>query len=193
MIPGVILAAGLATRMGRSKALLDAGGVTFMERVSRALSGGGCDPVFVVVRDVLGEEAEEARRLGLDVVLNPDPAEGPVTSMRAAIRTLPPEAEAMVFCHVDHPKIAGSTVERILSAFRAGSASAVVPTHGGRRGHPTLLHRDLFPELMEESLPQGARTVLRRHPEAVEEVHVEDAGILVDVDTEEEYFRYFNE
>jgi CTP:molybdopterin cytidylyltransferase MocA len=193
MIPGVILAAGLATRMGRSKALLDAGGVTFMERVSQALSGGGCDPVFAVVRDLQGKDANEARRLGLDVVLNPDPAEGPITSLRAAIRALPPEAEAIVFCHVDHPKITGSTVETILSAFRVGPAMAVVPTYRGKRGHPTLLHRELFPELMEESLPHGARTVLHRHSEAVEEVQVEDAGILVDVDTEEEYLRYLNE
>lgn len=164
-----------------------------MERVCQALSGGGCDPVCAVVRDLQGDEANEARRLGLDVVLNPDPEEGPISSLRAAIQALPQEAEAIVFCHVDHPKIAESTVETILSAFRVGPAVAVVPTYRGRRGHPTLLHRDLFPELMEENLPHGARTVLRRHPESVVEVHVEDAGILVDVDTEEEYFRYFNE
>ena len=164
-----------------------------MERVSQALSGGGCDPVFAVVRNLQGEEANEAGRLGLEVVLNLDPSEGPITSLRAAIRALPPEAEAIVFCHVDHPKIAESTVKTILSAFRVEPAMAVVPTYRGKRGHPTLLHRDLFPELMEESLPHGARTVLRRHSEAVVEVHVEDAGILVDVDTEEEYLRYFNE
>jgi CTP:molybdopterin cytidylyltransferase MocA len=179
--------------MGRSKALLDARGATFMERVALALSGGGCDPVYVIVRDLDGEEAEEARRLGLVSVLNPDPLEGPVTSLRAAIDALPPEAEAMVFCHVDHPLISESTVEAILTTFRASTALAVVPTYGGRRGHPTLFHRELFPELMAESLPRGARTVLCRHADAVVEVDVDDQGILVDVNTREEYFRYFDD
>jgi CTP:molybdopterin cytidylyltransferase MocA len=193
MIPGVILAAGGSSRMGRSKALLAADGMTFMERVAHSLSTGGCEPILAVVRDLEGEEAAEAGRLGLQAVLNPDPAEGPITSVRAAIGALPPEAEAMVFCHVDHPMIAGSTVETILAVYRAGSSKAVVPSHGGRRGHPTLLHRDLFPELMEGELPQGARSVLRRHRDAVEVVEVEDPGILVDVNTEEEYLRHFNE
>lgn len=192
MIAGVIPASGLSSRMGTSKALLDAGGRTFLACVASALAEGGCRPILVVVRDPGGAEASEALGLGLEVVVNPDPREGPISSLRSAIRSLPEEVEGMAVCPVDHPLVSPSTVTSLLDAWKRHPAVAVVPTHEGRRGHPALLGRVLFPELLEEGLEAGARTVLRRHPDEIVEVPVSEVGILVDVDTMEDYLRYLD-
>jgi molybdenum cofactor cytidylyltransferase len=67
----------------------------------------------------------------------------------------------------------------------------VQPTFEGVRGHPVLFARALFPELLEEALPEGARTVLRRYLGSRLLLPVDDPGILADIDTPEDYRRRF--
>lgn len=190
-VAGIVPAAGLSTRMGRSKPLLDADGRSFLHRVVGALAGGGCDPVVVVVRDDGGPEAELGRETGARVLVNPDPSDGPVSSLRVALRSLDPGVEGCAFCPADHPRVDPETVARLRDAFLESDAPVVVPRHGSRRGHPVFFRSTLFPELLEEGLPEGARTVIRRHAGAVLEVEVGDAGVLVDIDTPGEYRRHF--
>lgn len=195
VVAGVVPAAGLSTRMGRSKPLLDAGGRSFLQRVVAALAGGGCDPVVVVVRDDDGPEADLGRETGAEVVVNPDPSDGPVSSLRAALRSLSrrtgTELEGCAFCPVDHPRIDAETVSRLREAFLSSDAPVVVPRHESHRGHPVFFRHTLFQELLEEGLPEGARTVVRRHADQVLEVDVDDAGVLVDIDTPGEYRRHY--
>ena len=190
-VVGVVPAAGLSRRMGRSKPLLDADGRSFLGRVVGALSRGGCEPVLVVVRDADGPEAELAREMDADVLVNPDPSDGPISSLRVALRSLDPAVEGCALCPADHPRIDADTVDRLRRVFLDSDAPVVVPRHGSRRGHPVFIRSALFPEFLEEDLPEGARTVIRRHGNAVEEVEVDDAGVLVDIDTPGEYRRHF--
>ncbi|NIP59403.1 MAG: NTP transferase domain-containing protein [Gemmatimonadetes bacterium] len=193
-VAGIVPAAGRSSRMGTPKPLLDAGGQSFLQAVVGSLARGGCVPVLVVLREESGPVAAMARTAGARTVVNPDPSAGPISSLRAGIRALDEaddELEGVAFCPVDHPLVAHDTVERLLRTFRAGDAPAVVPAHGERRGHPVFFRRSLFPELLEEGLEEGARTVLHRHLEEVEEVTVEDEGVLADIDTLGEYRRRF--
>ena len=95
-VVGVIPCAGLSSRMGRSKALLDASGAPFMRRVVEALRAGGCTEVVVVVRSEAGAEAGLALELGARVVLNPRPEDGPIGSIRAALALLDPAPEGIL-------------------------------------------------------------------------------------------------
>jgi molybdenum cofactor cytidylyltransferase len=178
--------------MGRPKSLLDAGGGrTFIERACITLARGGCAPVLAVLRDPRAPEATLARRVGARVLVNRDPDEGPVTSIRSAITELPHGVRGIAVLPVDHPLVEPATVEELLAAFdRNGPRGVVVPTYQGRRGHPVVLGSDLFPEILTGDLPEGVRTVLRRDPTRVREVPVEDAGVLVDLDTPEAVRRH---
>jgi CTP:molybdopterin cytidylyltransferase MocA len=177
--------------MGTPKALLQADGGTFLARILHVLKAGGCGPLLVVVRDLSGPIARTARACGGDVVLNPDPSPGPISSLQAGIRALPEDAPGLVFTPVDHPLFRPSTVVALIRELRNGTSPFVVPTHGGRKGHPVLFRRSLFPELLEEDLPEGARSVIRRYLDELTEVAVDDPGILADIDTWDEYRRYF--
>src|SRR5688572_27132912 len=126
--------------MGRPKALLAAEGRTFLERVCATLARGGCTPVLVVLRDADSSEAALARRVGARVVKNPDPDEGPVTSIRRALHALPQGIGGIAVLPVDHPLVEPATVEELLAAADAHpEAAALVPTFEGRRGHPVVL------------------------------------------------------
>jgi len=192
-VVGIIPAAGASSRMGTAKALLDADGRTFLERVVAVLVGGGCRSVMVVVEDPRSPVAAMALRAGAIVVENPDPGEGPITSLRRAVAALPEDAAGCALCPVDHPLVQAQTVALLLHAFRERRAAVTVPTWLGRRGHPVILRRDVAAELLDPELPDGARTVVRRRAALGErlEVPVEDGGVVVDIDTLPEYRRRF--
>lgn len=190
-VAAIIPASGRSSRMGTAKALLDADGKSFLERVAGSLVGGGCAPVFVVVEDLRSPVAATARTAGCIPLENPDPSEGPISSLRVALHALPPDAEGFAVCPVDHPLVEAVTVRALLDAFGVHRSPVTVPVHEGHRGHPTVFRRDLARELLEPELPEGARTVVHRHGSAIREVPVDDEGITVDIDTLAEYRRHF--
>jgi molybdenum cofactor cytidylyltransferase len=179
--------------MGAPKALLHAEGSTFLDRVTDALQEGGCAPVIVVVADLDGPVADRARAAGARVEVNTQPADGPITSLRVALRTLRDDVEACAFLPVDHPLVKAATVARLIASLEASEAPIVVPSYAGERGHPVLFRRSVFPELFEDGLAEGARTVVHRHLRSLSEVAVLDKGVLADIDTPEEYLRQFDE
>lgn len=191
-IPAVIPAAGRSQRMGAPKALLNAGGRSFLARILATLRQGGADPLLVVVRDTESPLAREARDHGGQVVLNPDPSIGPVSSLQSGLRLLPGSAPAVLFAPVDHPLFSVTTVETLIEGFLSTGAPLVVPAFEGWRGHPVLFGRTLFPELLEKNLPEGARTVVRRYLDERLQLSVDDPGILADIDTQEDYRKHFS-
>lgn len=191
-VAGVVPAAGASTRMGRPKALLDAGGRSFVAAVVGALVGGGCDPVLVVVGPGQDDVARRAKAAGALVLENADPGEGPITSLRLALAAVGEGADAVAVLPVDHPLVLPETVAALVDAFRGADAPLALPVHQGKRGHPALLGRALFPELLRADLEGGARTVVHAHLDAALLLEVDDAGVVADIDTPEAYRAAFH-
>lgn len=190
MIAGLILAAGESSRMGKDKALLAYRGRTFLETLFANLREAGLKRIAVV----LGHHAEEIRRAvnlpDAQWISNPDYRLGQTSSLQAGLRALAhAELEGIVLCLVDHPAISVEVIRTLLKSFRQTGASVVVPTCGGRRGHPILIARSLFKELLDLGPESGANTVIRKHREATHFVEVEDPGVLLDIDDPEAYQR----
>ena len=190
MIAGLILAAGESSRMGTPKATLAYRGCTFLESIVETLRSGGLERIIVV----LGHRAEEIQprvHMGAtEVVINPDYRCGQTSSLQAGLRALAADGpEAVLLCLVDHPAVSAGTVRGIVSAFRESAAPVVIPTYQGRRGHPVLIGRQLFEELLGLTGDAGADSVVRRYRPATQYVEVEDEGVVIDVDDPEDYRR----
>jgi len=192
-VAGIVPCAGRSERMGTSKALLDAGGRSFLAAVVGALFGGGCDPVVVVVGPDQEDEVRRAKAAGAIVLENPDPGDGPVTSLRLALSALGSEVDGVAYLPVDHPLVTPETVAALRETFLAGDAPLVLPTVQGRRGHPAFFRRTLFADLSDPSLAEGARSVVHAHLDRAELVEVDDAGAVTDIDTPEAYRAAFRE
>lgn len=189
MIAGIILAAGASSRMGRPKALLDYQGETFVGRLVRVL-GTSCHPVIVV----LGYHAEVLRRevpASAQIVVNPDPARGQLSSLQTGLAALPAEADGFAFIPVDCPAVSEATVAKLARAFEQRHAETrfVIPRQSGKRGHPVLAARSIVAELLALPPAAEAREVVHAHVERTEYVDVDDAGIFADVDDPEAYRR----
>ncbi len=187
MIAGIVLAAGRSRRMGAPKPLLKVEGQSFLSHVVQALREGGCEEIIVVLGpqndEVASRITSAAQEERARVIVNPLEEAEQVDSLRVGLRALAPDVEAVVVTPVDFPRIEARTVRAQIEAFRQRRAPIVVPTYQGKHGHPTLFAREVFPELFADPLPLGARSVVHAHAADLEEVPVEDAGILFDVDT----------
>lgn len=185
-VDALVLAAGRSSRMGGpNKLLATLDGVPLVRRAAEAALASRAASVTVVTGHMA--EVVEAALAGLDVAIrhNPDYAEGLSTSLKVGIAALPAEAEAAVVMLGDMPRVTAATVDRLIDAYEpARGALAVVPTHAGARGNPTLISRRFFPDLAAVTGDVGARHVLKTYPEAVVEVEMDEA-VTLDLDTPE--------
>jgi molybdenum cofactor cytidylyltransferase len=188
-VAAVVLAAGGATRFGKLKQLLPWGSGTLLTQVVDTALASSARPVVVV----LGAQAEACRvalgRRPVQVVLNPAWAQGQSTSVQAALAALPPHIHAALFLLADQPAVQRSTLEALIARYRITRAPLVWPEFQGQRGNPVLFDRRLFPELEALRGDVGGRVVLQAHVAEAERVPVSDAGILIDIDTPNDYDR----
>jgi CTP:molybdopterin cytidylyltransferase MocA len=171
-LPGLLLAAGAGTRMGRPKALVrDEAGEPWLVRGVRALRDGGCDPVTVV----LGAAADEARPLldgtGARWLVADDWAEGMSASLRAGLAALADgDATAVLVSLVDLPDVHADVVRRVAArgadpADPADPATLARAAYHGRPGHPVLLGRDHWAGIVARATgDRGARDYLAARP-----------------------------
>ncbi|HLF92123.1 MAG TPA: nucleotidyltransferase family protein [Planctomycetota bacterium] len=187
-ITPILLAAGASSRMGRPKALLDFDGKTCLEIALDAVRGLG-GPIVV-----LGPDREEVRR-GVDlgsatVAVNDDVAGGQSASLKAALALLPAPAAAFLFYPVDFPLVSSAEVGRLVDAFLRCSdpgKAIFIPSHDLKRGHPVLCRRALAEEFLALSAGEPARAVINARPPRIAYVTYEQAYILMDMDTPEDY------
>ncbi len=186
-LAAVVLAAGASRRMGAPKAAVRLGDETLLARVVDALVAAACAPILVVagVHEAAVRAALPARSAAL-VVVNDEPERGQLSSLQTALRhveRIAPAAPGAVVALVDHPIVASRTVIQLMRAAEAGSRPIVVPTHDGRRGHPIVLMRAVWDEVLATPAGESARAVVGRDRGRVREVAVADPGVLIDVDT----------
>ncbi len=116
--------------------------------------------------------------------INPHPEQGMLSSFRCGLRALNSLDKNVMLCLTDHPMVKIETYRILFSVAKKNKI--IIPKYKNRRGHPVIFGAEFIPELLEKNCPEGARTIVRTHPEAVEEILVEDAGILLDIDTPED-------
>ncbi len=179
----IVLAAGKSERMGRPKALLPFRNRTFLGNILDAISRSSIESAVVV----LGHERELIERSHAlpRVVFNAAYEQGMITSFQAGIRALPPGAEGAVVFLVDHPVVEPQTIDMLIDHFAPGRI--VLPTFQGRRGHPVLFSVAVLQEILELPLTKGANAVVWKDPRRITEVPVNTPGILVDIDTPEQF------
>jgi len=136
--------------------------------------------------------ADEIRRAveldDAEIVNNSDYRQGQTSSLQAGLRALKTSAvEGIILALVDHPAVSARVVRSLVQDFQESRAPVVIPTFQNRRGHPVLIGRVLFAELLSLSAAEGANTVIRRYGDAARLVEVADPAVLLDIDDPESY------
>ena len=186
-IAAAILAAGTSSRLGTPKQLLELGGRPVLAHTLAAVQQTSLDPVLVV----LGHEQDLIeQRIDLSqttVVENPEFASGQSSSVRAALRSLSNDIDAVVFVLGDQPLVDPDVIEALADARKTERALIAQPRYAEGRGNPVLIGRELFEELSEITGDMGARPLLEHHRDQIALIDVSDKHRPGDVDTLADY------
>ena len=185
-VAAILLAAGRSRRMGTCKQLLPLGGGTVIGRCLDTLIRGGAGEVVVVVSEEGPGVAEAARAYPVRVVVNTHAEGDMASSVRAGRDALRAEAGGVIVSLCDYPLVCADTIAALIAEHGNSPDGIIIPCHQGRRGHPLLFPRAILDELSNGLI---LRDLVRRYPERICCLTVNDPGVLADMDTPEDYRR----
>jgi len=192
-IAAIILSAGVSSRMGSEKALLElpATGIDFLSSQIMLLKPE-CEIVLVVV----GQNREKLKHTvfarGADLVVNPQPERGQFSSLQVGLNALLERGrDIALVTHVDRLPVSASTLRALKTRFAEAYPRKwmVVPECNGIHGHPVIAGREMIEAWLRADLSSTAREIEHQHQDRIEYLAVEDAAITANVNTPEEYER----
>jgi molybdenum cofactor cytidylyltransferase len=187
---GIILAAGLSTRFGKPKQIVDLKGKPLIEWVVDASLNSRLDKIVVV----LGENAPQiASGLSLKyndrriiTLINPQYKDGMSQSLRTGLANVMKDFPSVMFLLGDQPLVSSALIDHLLERFLESEKDICVPVHQGIRGNPTLFSSKFYKQLLNVSGDIGAREIIKAYPEAVLLVEAKDPLPFFDIDTEKD-------
>lgn len=185
-VAAILLAAGRSTRMGSCKQLLPLGGATVIDRCLATLQRGGINDIVVVVSEKGREVAAAGRKQNARVIVNRMTDSDMASSVRTGRDAVDADVSGILIALCDYPLVAPETVALLVRLHNTFPDGIITPAYEGRRGHPLLFARTILDELDEG---MTLRDVVRSDPHRTYDVPVDDAGILMDMDTPEDYAR----
>jgi molybdenum cofactor cytidylyltransferase len=193
MISGIILAGGASRRMGQQKLLMKWGKMTILEHVVSIARSAGIHDLVVVTGASHVQLEERVKQLPypVRVAYNEDYTQGDMlSSLQCGLRVLRDGASngALVVLG-DQPQMEERTVRLVCESYATERHPLVAPSYRNRRGHPWLVDRSLWDELLDMKPPLTPRDFLFAHGGDIRYVDVDNASILADLDTLQDYTR----
>jgi molybdenum cofactor cytidylyltransferase len=203
MVSVVVLAAGMSTRMGRNKLLLTFRDKPLVVHAVDTLLASKADEIIVVLghesekvwdqlEDYAGQVPTGGQKLRVRLVKNSDYRDGQSTSVRAGVEAVSPEAEAIMIYLADQPLLEPADVDRIIAAFvtaKTEDKMIVVPFFKGERGNPVILDSSLRDSILGIAGDVGCKGMIKRYPEKVYGIEMENDHVVRDVDDVQAYER----
>ena len=186
----ILLAAGESRRMGAvNKLALPVAGEPLLRRTAETLLRAGLQEIVVVI----GHEQETARGLlrGLPLVIvcNDNYAEGQMTSVHCGMGALQQACDAVLICLADQPLLEVDDLQQLVDAFSCCPTSVLVPTYRGERGNPIVLAYEHRQQILAGDRSLGCKRLIKKHPELVTAVEMDNDHLVFDLDTPEAYQR----
>jgi len=193
-VAGLVLAAGASTRMGQPKQLLSDRGKILLEQVLDEVLNSNLDRVVLV----LGHRAEEIRKAlekrvrlpKLSVVENRRYRDGMSSSMIAGLRVVEDAYDHVMVILADMPHVSSALINVFLARYRASGLPLGAVTVRGKRSHPVIFSRRLYPELLALRGDVGARALFEKYSHRVCFIEPESPYNDRDIDTVDDYLEY---
>lgn len=183
-VGALIVAAGMSSRMGDFKPMLQIGTISIAQRVIATLNRAGVSKIVMVTG--YNAAALERHLAGNGIVfLRNEQYETTqmFDSVKIGLRYLENKCDKVLFTPVDVPLFTARTVKALLAAGQA----LACPVCRGEKGHPLLIDNGLIPEILKDHGDQGLRGATERCSVPLRYVPVEDSGTLWDADTPEDF------
>jgi molybdenum cofactor cytidylyltransferase len=185
----VILAAGASVRMGQPKLALTLKRKTLLELALDPILAAGIRDI-VVVTDEDPTWIKKSIPPEVRIAVNLHSCEGIATSLQVGINAVSRRSQAIFFSLGDQPLITPEVYRSLIEHYHQYMKSLTFPVFEGKRGNPALFDRRLWRALMALQGDEGGKQIIASIPgQEKEGVPVSCPGILMDVDTPEDYVR----
>ncbi len=183
-VSAILLAAGSSTRMGRPKPLLPLGDKPVIRHCLDALLAAGIMDIVVVVGMPGNGIVKMLRGLPATIAVNNMPGGDMAESVRTGLRALDGSPSGILVCLADHPLVTQDTIRALIRQHRKTPDAVIIPAYQGKRGHPTLFSNKIITEVFSGIT---LRDIIKNNSHAVRTIEVDNEGVVLDMDTEEDY------
>lgn len=191
MISAIVLAAGQSTRMGEYKMLLPWGQTSVLGHVVATILEAGVNDVYAVTGGNQIELKEALKEYKINYLYNQDFENGEMlTSVQVGLSGLGDECDAALIVLGDQPQIESRVVREIVERNVSTHHKIIVPSYKMHRGHPWLIEKLFWKDILNLLPPQSLRNFLNMHYEVIDYLNVETPSVLQDLDTKNDYSHY---
>jgi molybdenum cofactor cytidylyltransferase len=191
MITAIVLAAGLSTRMGAQKMTLPWGRSTVIGAVIQTMTDAGIEDICVITGELQAELRTLLKGYKVNLINNKNYQNGEMlTSIQVGLRELKADTDAVLIILGDQPQIEAKVVKIIMERYRSTHHQLIVPSYIMHRGHPCLVGKEYWEEILALTSPCTLRDFLNMHAEKIDYVMVDTPSIVQDLDTQQDYERY---
>ena len=183
-IGALIVAAGMSSRMGQFKPMLNIGAISVAQRIIATLQQAGATKIVMVT----GYNATVLERHlagnGIIFLRNEDYATTQMfDSVKIGLTYLLDKCDKILFTPVDVPLFTAQTVNTLLDS----GAELACPMCQEKQGHPILISNLLIPEILNDCGQQGLKGAMDRCSIPLLRIEVDDPGTVHDADTPEDF------
>ena len=174
----ILEAAGNSSRFGSNKLLhiMDDGRPMIASILDAVRPLDVYKKVLVTQYDEVASMAPE-----FDVVMNDRPDLGISRSMQLGLAAAG-DADAYMFCVCDQPGLTAATLERLIEAYKKGTAGIVSLAWQGKMCNPKIFSSRYKEELMRLSGDTGGRQILATHKDDILLVEADREAEVKDID-----------
>jgi CTP:molybdopterin cytidylyltransferase MocA len=120
-------------------------------------------------------------------VTNTRPENEVGSSLQIGLNHVSKNADAVIIAHGDMPMIRTETITGMIDIFKKDAI--VIPVFESKKGHPVLIDGSIAKKCMNPAFTHPLRQVIREHQEQIMYFDSSDEGVLLDIDTREDYNR----
>lgn len=185
----IVLAAGLSSRMGQSKVLLPwSDNKTIIEHITEQLIRARLEHITIVTGHLANEVKAILTPYDINIIYNRAYKSGEMlSSIKAGIRAMPSEISACFIVLGDQPQINARVLNDLQMYYAESGGDLLIPSYQSRRGHPILVGRRYWHEILMLDDKATLRDFIAKHENDIHYVPVETDSILRDVDTPQDY------
>ena len=186
-ISAIVLAAGGSLRLGIPKQLLMWRGKPIISYILDQINKVNFYSTIVVLGNDSKKIEEIIGKQEILIITNPLWQSGIGTSIRAGVRSLPRNIDAVIIFVVDQPFLPPILINNLINTYIKEKSKIIAPCVNGIQTNPVLFDQSMFKVLKGLKDDEGAKKYINSYRTSL--INWEDDRLLLDIDTIEDYHK----